>query len=109
LTYSFPSDGVTWGDGVNGPVAPNNLSAQLTALFGALRGASQYRSVDGTDELLPILIVNFLHCFIKRRILPIPTQTLKETRYRSGPKKILIGRQRGAGLALLNKIFSPRQ
>lgn len=35
LTYSFPADGVSWGDGSNGPIAPNNLSAQLTSLFGA--------------------------------------------------------------------------
>ncbi|MFN7020870.1 MAG: immunoglobulin domain-containing protein [Phycisphaerales bacterium] len=35
LTYSFPSDGVTWGDGVNGPSAPNDLNAKLTATFGS--------------------------------------------------------------------------
>jgi hypothetical protein len=30
LTYSFPADGVTWGDGANGPSAANDLRARLT-------------------------------------------------------------------------------
>lgn len=35
LTYSFPIDGTSWGDGSNGPVAPNNLTATLNTLYGA--------------------------------------------------------------------------
>ncbi|MBY0312936.1 MAG: matrixin family metalloprotease [Phycisphaerales bacterium] len=35
LTYSFPNDGVNWGDGNNGPVAPNNLTAVFNTLYGA--------------------------------------------------------------------------
>ncbi|MCC6322424.1 MAG: immunoglobulin domain-containing protein [Phycisphaerales bacterium] len=35
LTYSFPNDGTTWGDGQVGPSSPNDLNAHLTALFGA--------------------------------------------------------------------------
>lgn len=35
LTYSFPADGVAWGDGQNGPSAPNNLHASLQSLFGS--------------------------------------------------------------------------
>jgi hypothetical protein len=35
LTYSFPADNVTWGDGQNGPSAPNNLHASFMTLFGS--------------------------------------------------------------------------
>lgn len=35
LTYSFPADGVIWGDGSNGPATANNLHASLQTLFGA--------------------------------------------------------------------------
>lgn len=36
LTYSFPNDGVTWGDTDSGfGTAPNELGARLTTLFGA--------------------------------------------------------------------------
>ncbi len=35
LTYSFPADGVTWGDGSNGPSAANDLRTRFTNAAGA--------------------------------------------------------------------------
>jgi hypothetical protein len=35
ITYSFPSDGITVFDGINGGTDPNSLNATLTGIFGS--------------------------------------------------------------------------